>query len=140
MEKAGHFTIGVLSNLTDTKVNTIRFYEEIGLLPQAERTRSGRRLYAENDRKRLTFIRHCRSFGFSVDAVRQLLMLKDTGEESCLGIAHMATEFRDEIDRKLDALRTIRQELDRMIEACPLGGVSECAIISGLESDTNHPT
>jgi len=135
MEKVGHFTIGVLSMLTETKANTIRFYEEVGLLPQAERTRSGRRLYTDTDRKRLTFIRHCRSFGFSVEAVRQLLAMKETGAESCQNIAHMAEEFRDEIDRKLDALRTIRHELDRMIEACPRGGVSECAIICGLESE-----
>lgn len=107
-------------------------------MPQAERTRSGRRVYTDTDRKRLTFIRHCRSFGFSVEAVRQLLAMKDTGEESCVGIATLAEEFRDEIDRKLDALRTIRQELDQMIEACPLGGVSDCSIICGLENEISH--
>lgn len=130
-----HFTIGVLSSLTETKVNTIRFYEEIGLLPVAERTLSGRRLYIEEDRRRLIFIRHCRSFGFSIEVVRQLLMMKQIDAQSCVGVAQMAMEFRDEIDRKLSSLTTIRTELDRMIDACPLGEISNCAIISGLESD-----
>jgi len=135
MANTTHFTIGVLAQATDTKVNTIRFYEEIGLMPEPDRTSSGRRVYLEDDRKRLTFIRHCRSFGFSVEVVRQLLSMKAGDAGSCVAVADLAVEFRHEIDRKLVALQMIGQELDRMIGACPLGGLSDCAILSGLESD-----
>jgi DNA-binding transcriptional MerR regulator len=62
--------IGALAKRTGTNGPTIRYYEEIGLLPAAERQPGGQRTYGEDDVKRLTFIRRCREFGFSVDQVR----------------------------------------------------------------------
>ena len=67
--------IGDLGRRTGTKVNTIRFYEEVGLLPKPARTASGRRTYGEDDLRRLAFIRHARSLGFGTDMIRFLLDL-----------------------------------------------------------------
>ena len=69
--------IGDLARQTGTKVNTIRFYEEIGLLPLPNRTASGRRTYATADVRRLAFIRHGRGLGFSIDEIRSLFALDD---------------------------------------------------------------
>ena len=67
--------IGILAKRTGTKVNTVRFYEEIGLLPRAARTESGRRTYGMSDLNRLSFIRNARGLGFSIDEIRSLLAL-----------------------------------------------------------------
>ena len=71
------FTIGRLSRSTGCKVQTIRFYEQIGLLPQPTRSEGNQRLYTEADADRLCFVRHCRELGFSLDAIRELLSLAD---------------------------------------------------------------
>src|SRR3546814_4465955 len=75
--------IGDLARQTGTKVNTIRFYEDIGLLPRALRTASGRRTYGAADVRRLAFIRHSRGLGFSVEEIRSLLALADEPERDC---------------------------------------------------------
>ncbi len=67
------FSIGVFSRETGVKVTTIRFYEQIGLLPSPSRTDSNGRTYGPDDLKWLRFIRHARELGFEVDAIRQLL-------------------------------------------------------------------
>jgi DNA-binding transcriptional MerR regulator len=65
-------------------VPTIRYYEQIGLLPKAARRLGGHRLYGEADRRRLTFIRRCRAFGFPIEEVRKLAALVDTPEQDCV--------------------------------------------------------
>ena len=75
--------IGDLARQTGTKVNTIRFYEEIGLLPEALRTASGRRTYDTADLRRLAFIRHARQLGFSIPEIRSLLALSDQPDRDC---------------------------------------------------------
>jgi DNA-binding transcriptional MerR regulator len=90
--------IGDLARQTGTKVNTIRFYEEIGLLPRAMRTASGRRTYCAADVRRLAFIRHGRGLGFSVEEVRSLLALADEPERDCAEAAAIA--------RRLSVVRT----------------------------------
>ena len=75
--------IGGLSKATGTKVNTIRFYEDIGLMPEAARTAAGQRTYKEQDVERLSFIRHARKLGFSIDETRSLLSVKARPDQSC---------------------------------------------------------
>ena len=75
--------IGDLARRTGTKSNTIRFYEEIGLMPKAARTEAGRRTYAEVDFRRLSFIRHSRGLGFSIDEIRSLMALSDVYITDC---------------------------------------------------------
>ena len=100
--------IGELGNRTGTKVNTIRYYEDIGILPPPVRTDSGRRTYAECDVKRLSFIRHSRSFGFSLAEIRSLLSLSDSPEQDCTLASTIAKSHLERIDMKISQLEGLR--------------------------------
>lgn len=124
--------IGDLARLTNTKVNTIRYYEEIGLMPVAGRTAGGRRIYGDGDTRRLAFIRQSRSLGFSLDAIRGLLALADDTSQPCEAVDRIAREHRTEIEGKIAHLSAMRAELDRMIGSCREGTVAQCKIIESL--------
>lgn len=132
MAEIAHLAIGDLGRQTGTKVNTIRFYEESGLLPQAERTRSGRRIYRDADARRLTFIRQSRNLGFPLDAVRELLTLADKATQPCEAVDRIARVHLAEIDRKIEDLSALRTELARVIGSCSHGTVADCKIIETL--------
>lgn len=132
MSDTAHLAIGDLARLTGTKVNTIRFYEEGGLLPRAERTASGRRIYRDADTKRLAFIRQSRNLGFPLDAVRELLTLSDDDNQPCEAVDRIARVHLAEIDRKIADLSALRTELDRVIRSCRHGTVADCKIIETL--------
>ena len=132
MAKAAHLAIGDLARLTGTKVNTIRFYEEDGLMPQAERTASGRRIYRDQDTRRLAFIRQSRNLGFPLDAVRELLTLADDANQSCEAVDRIARVHLAVIDRKIADLSALRSELARVIGSCSHGTVADCKIIETL--------
>ncbi|WP_423140826.1 MerR family transcriptional regulator [Parablastomonas sp. CN1-191] len=132
MAETANLAIGDLARITGTKVNTIRFYEESGLLPKAERTAAGRRIYRASDGRRLAFIRHSRSLGFPLDSVRELLTLTDDADQSCEAVDRIARVHLDEIDRKIGDLMALRAELDRMIGSCQQGKVADCQIIETL--------
>ena len=136
MTEVAHLAIGDLARLTGTKVNTIRFYEEGGLLPQAERTVSGRRIYRNTDTKRLAFIRQSRNLGFPLDAVRELLTLADDANQPCEAVDRIARVHLAEVDRKIADLSALRAELDRMIGSCRRGTVADCKIIEALAPGT----
>lgn len=125
-------SIGDLARLTGTKVNTIRFYEEAGLLPKAERTSSGRRIYCDADTQRLAFIRRSRSLGFPLDAVRELLTLADETDQPCEAVDRIARAHLAEIDRKIADLSALRSELGRVMGSCSHGTVADCKIIETL--------
>jgi DNA-binding transcriptional MerR regulator len=131
MEKP-YLAIGDLARVTGTKVNTIRFYEEGGLLPRAERTASGRRIYCDADTKRLAFIRRSRNLGFPLDAVRELLTLADDTDQPCEAVDRIARVHLAEIDRKIADLSALRSELDRVIGSCQHSTVADCKIIETL--------
>ena len=132
MAETAHLAIGDLARLTGTKVNTIRFYEEGGLLPQAERTASGRRVYRDADTRRLTFIRQSRNLGFPLDAVRELLTLADDAKQPCEAVDRIARVHLAEIERKITDLSALRSELARIIGSCSHGTVADCKIIETL--------
>lgn len=132
MAETAHLAIGDLARLTGTKVNTIRFYEEGGLLPQAERTASGRRIYRDADTQRLAFIRRSRNLGFPLDAVRELLSLADESNQPCEAVDRIARVHLTEIDRKIGDLTALRTELDSVIRSCHHGTVADCKIIETL--------
>jgi DNA-binding transcriptional MerR regulator len=126
------FTIGRLAEATATKVQTIRYYESIGLLPPFTRTAGGHRLYDREDQKRLTFIRHARDLGFSIEAIRELLSLSDNPETSCERADGIASRRLEEVDQRLKRLKALRKELKRMIEECGHGRVCDCRVIEVL--------
>ena len=130
--KGSHLTIGELGRRTDTKVETIRYYEQVGLLPAPTRTPGNYRAYDTAHLKRLSFIRRSRELGFSIDQIRALLDLADQRERSCEAVDIIAKQHRGEVDRKIADLRALRRELDSMIDQCRHGTVAECRIIESL--------
>jgi DNA-binding transcriptional MerR regulator len=124
--------IGVASTRSGVKVSTIRYYEEIGLLPAPPRTKSNRRRYVASDLRRLVFIRRARQLGFEIDAVRALLTIQDNPDQSCEAVDAIARARLGEVERRIESLLQLKAELERMIAACSRGRVAECRIIEIL--------
>ncbi len=129
--------IGKLSAATGTKVPTIRYYEEIGLLPEPERTSGNQRRYAPAQVDRLRFIRHCRDLGFPLADIRALLDLGDDPDRSCESADTIARHQLAEVERRLASLASLRQELCRMIDQCAGGTVADCRVIETLADHAN---
>lgn len=126
------FSIGLLARATGTKVETIRWYERVGLLAAPARTAGNYRAYGRPHLARLSFIRRARDLGFSLDQVRVLLSLAEDRDRSCEAVDAVAREHREEVDRKISDLQALRRELDGLINQCRHGRVSECRIIEAL--------
>ena len=124
--------IGELARLTGTKVNTIRFYEDIGLLPVAARTASGRRVYVTSDARRLTFVRHGRTLGFSTGELRSLLALVDEPERDCSEAAAIARGHLAQIELRIARLGTLRDALSDVAVSCEGGRAAECRVIEAI--------
>jgi len=131
-QTSGALTIGALARQTGVKAPTIRFYESIGLLPRPDRTASDRRVYDRRAVQRLAFVRHARDLGFSVEAVRSLLELADHPDQSCADADRLAAEHLAEIERKIDQLQALRDELARVTAECARGRVADCRVIEVL--------
>jgi MerR family mercuric resistance operon transcriptional regulator len=112
------YRIGELARQTGCKVETVRFYEAVGLLPAPDRGSSGHRLYADADRRRLTFIRRARDLGFSMADVRALLELSDQGERSSVDGCRLARAHLDRVRAKINALRAMEDVLQRISDDC----------------------
>ena len=115
------FTIGDMGKATATKIETIRYYEKIGLLPKPARTTSNYRDYGQAELGRLSFIRRARDLGFSLDQVRALLSISGDRSCDCAGIDRIAKEHLLEVDRKLSDLAALRKELKAVIDSCDGG-------------------
>lgn len=124
--------IGDLSKATTTKVETIRYYENIGLLPAPSRTTGNYRSYAPEHLARLSFIRRARELGFTLDQVRNLLDLSDEKQRSCESVDAIAREHLRQVDRKISDLKALRAELDSVINQCSCGTIADCRIIDAL--------
>jgi Cu(I)-responsive transcriptional regulator len=125
-------TIGEMGKATNTKIETIRYYERISLLPKPPRTTNNYRDYGKAALARLSFIRRSRDLGFSLDQVRALLSLSDDRSCDCAGIDGIANEHLLEVDRKIADLQALRRELKAVIDSCDGGTVAECRIIEAL--------
>lgn len=131
--------IGDLGRLTGTKVNTIRFYEEIGLLTRAVRTASGRRTYTQADVRRLAFIRHGRALGFSTNEIRSLLALADQPENDCSAAAAIARQHLADIELRIARLQALRAALGDVVVSCDGGPVAQCRVIEVI-ADAGRPS
>lgn len=125
-------TIGKLAGATGTKVETIRYYEQIGLLPAPARSAANYRTYDAAHLRRLSFIRRARDLGFSIDQVRELMGLADRRDQSCVAVDVIANQHRDAITRKIADLTALAGELDTLIDSCSRNTVADCRIIEAL--------
>ena len=136
---SGTLAIGDLAKATGTKVETIRYYERIGVLAAPGRTRGNYRAYALEDLGRLSFVRRARDLGFGLEQVRELLSLSHQKKRSCDAVDAIARAHLAEVDRKLTDLKAMRRELDRIIRQCSRGTIAECRIIEALAPPRNAP-
>lgn len=125
-------TIGTMAKRTGTRVQTIRYYEQIGLLPQPSRTDGGQRRYCDPDIDRLAFIRHCRDLGFGLNAIRELLDLSDRPERSCAEVDAIAGKHLLDLERRIARLSTLKLELNRMLAECGAGHIADCRVLEVL--------
>jgi DNA-binding transcriptional MerR regulator len=114
-------SIGTLAKRTGTKVQTVRYYEQIGLLPEPGRTEGGQRRYGNSDLDRLAFIRHARQLGFTLEAIRELLDLSDNPGRSCADVDRIAHRQLKEVEVRIARLEALRKELKRMLGECSCG-------------------
>jgi MerR family mercuric resistance operon transcriptional regulator len=124
--------IGELSRRTGCIVETIRFYERIGIMPAPPRSPGGQRIYTVQDEKRLTFIRRGNELGFSLEEVRGMLGMVDGGDYSCADIETITRSHIKDVKRKISDLRKIKKVLEDMARQCAAGVVPECPIVEEM--------
>lgn len=133
-------SIGDLGKQTGTKVQTIRYYEQVGLLPAPARTAGNQRSYTRSHADRLAFIRHSRELGFSLDAIRTLLALSDDPNRSCEQADRIARHHLQEVNARIESLSVLKAELERMVRQCRRGKIAECRVIEVLADHANCAT
>ena len=126
------YSIGQMAEAGNCKVQTIRYYEQIGLLPEPERSEGNQRIYHQNHLNRLGFVRHSRELGFSLDRIREILALSDDPSHSCEEVDQIARSHLQEVESKIKRLHSMRMELKRMINQCAGNQVADCRIIEVL--------
>ncbi len=126
------FTIGSLSRDTGCNIETIRYYERIGLMPKPPRSKGGHRLYEKDHLKRLSFIRRSRDLGFTLEEVRGLLRMIDGHDYTCDEVKVLTLNHLQEVQQKITDLRRLERVLKTMAAECEGGNVPDCPIIDAL--------
>jgi MerR family transcriptional regulator, copper efflux regulator len=107
--------IGEMAKKAGVSVQTVRFYERRGLLPEPGRKESGYRVYGDGDLKRLLFIRQAKALGFSLDEIRTILRMRERGQCPCATVLRLAEQHLEAIEQQLGQLSTFRDELRHAI-------------------------
>jgi Cu(I)-responsive transcriptional regulator len=124
--------IGELSKATGTNIETIRYYERIGLLPAPARTDANYRSYGPDHRSRLSFVRHSRELGFTIEEIRSLLDLSDHPDRDCGEADRIASTHLEQVEAKIAQLSALRDELTRIVGRCRGGAAADCRVIEAL--------
>ncbi len=125
-------TRGEVSERTGCNIETVRYYERIGLLPPPPRSKGGHRIYDRDHLKRLNFICRSRELGFTLKQVRGLLRLVDGGSYTCAEVKALTLDHVAEVRRKVADLRRMERVLKEMAAQCDGGEVPQCPIIDAL--------
>lgn len=131
-------TIGKLSKRTGCNIETIRYYERIGVLLKPQRSEGGTRLYSEEQIKRLVFVCRSRELGFSLEEIRTLLKLVDGKKTTCQEIKTVTEQHLQDIERKIADLEKLQKTLENISSQCSGGFVPDCPIIDTLFTENNH--
>lgn len=138
MSAPSALSIGLLAQQAGCSVPTIRYYEEIGLLPAVPRTEGGRRVYGPATVRRLSFIRRCRDFGFSIEQVRELVGLVDEPNRPCVEVRELAAKHLAQVRDKLAELQALESSMSAFVESCDTacagGAALDCTILEDLAS------
>lgn len=128
-------TIGDLSRRTGVKVPTIRYYEQMGLITPAERSEGNQRRYGRSERERLSFIKHARDLGMTIESIRELIDLSAHPERPCDQADRIATEQLKSVRDRIEKLRRLEHELERISTRCSGDQIRDCYVIRAL---ANH--
>lgn len=126
------FNIGFLANKTNVKVETIRYYEKVGVMPDPPRSPSGYRVYKDAHVQRLYFIRRCRQLGFAMDEIRDLLSLVDLNTYTCSEVSALTLNHASMVKAKIADLRRLEKTLLQIASQCTGVDVPNCPIIDAL--------
>ncbi len=124
--------IGDASRVTGLHIETIRYYERIGLVAETERSRGGYRIYSPDHIRRLSFIRRARELGFAMDEIRTLGDLMHDDRPACADVQMVASRHLADIRRKIADMQRIEATLDGLVAKCGRGDRSDCAVIDAL--------
>ncbi|MGO2285540.1 Cd(II)/Pb(II)-responsive transcriptional regulator [Pseudomonas lundensis] len=126
--------IGELAKLTDCQVETIRYYEREGLLPEPARSEGNYRLYTQTHVERLTFIRNCRSLDMTLEEIRSLLNLRDSPQDQCESVNALIDEHIQHVKTRINGLLALQTQLLDLRQRCSEGPEGEpCGILQQLE-------
>lgn len=126
-------SIGELAKATKVKIVTIRYYEQVGLMPAPSRTEGNYRAYNTEHCNRLQFIRRLRELGFTLDEVRDLLRLSSEKSQPCDDVDRITNAHLATVEKKLRDLKKLASELRALSKRCKGGGrIAECRIIEAL--------
>ncbi len=128
------FTIGEVAKAAGVGIETVRFYERKGLIPDPPRRPSGYRAYPEAVVERIVFIRHAKELGFSLKEIGDLLSLRVARNANCARVKRRTEDKIRDIESKIHRLQRWRRTLRKLAEACDEGTpTSECAILGAIE-------
>ncbi len=130
--KTRGYPIGQMSRLTGVNIETIRYYERIGILPKPDRTAGGNRQYSHDQLKRLSFVARSRALGFSLNEIRSLFEMVDRDDFSCSEVHTLTTGHLASVRAKIDHLQRLETALEGMAAKCSRGDVPDCPIIDTL--------
>ncbi|WP_415906151.1 Cd(II)/Pb(II)-responsive transcriptional regulator [Neptuniibacter sp. QD72_48] len=131
--------IGQLAKQTECPIETIRYWEKEGLIPSPYRSEGNYRIYNEQHRNRILFIRNCRSLDMSLNEIRTLLELKDHPSESCQDINELVDSHIEHVVKRIQALTSLEQDLRNLRQRCNSeSDIEHCGILEGLSSDKPH--
>lgn len=132
------FTIGKLASLADVSNDTLRYYEQEGLITPAGKSPAGYRLYDNESIRRIRFIKHAQQCGFTLAQIGELLVLRGRDAACCGDVRKRAVEKKLQIENKIKAMKAMSRALDHLIAECAdeTQPVKECAIIAALERAT----
>ena len=134
-----HLKTGELARRAGVNVETLRFYEREGLMPEPPRRMSGYREYPPESVQRIRFIKRAQELGFSLREVRELLALRVEPGTTCAEVRHKAQEKVVEVRRKISDLKAILRALEALTATCSgEGPLSDCPILESLDGTTNE--
>jgi MerR family mercuric resistance operon transcriptional regulator len=130
--RSEHVTIGVLSRRTGVNIETIRYYERIGLLPAPLRSEGRHRLYDRDRWQQLSFVRRSRELGFSIEEIRALLGLAEQGDRSCGEVRAITEGHLADIRGKIADLQKLERVLSKLARACKANRMTACPVLEAL--------
>ena len=126
-------SIGELSKRTGVKIPTIRYYEQMGLIDAPERSEGNQRRYTKNGLERLSFIKHARELGFSLEAISSLIELQNHNDRSCRQANKIAEQQLSDVTTKIRKLRLLQKELRRITDGCEENRTTDkCYVLASL--------